>query len=130
MKIGRLKLRENDNENVLINYIRENTADSKKSEVILYRHKLNKAIKDMLALQLGIKIIVDKIRKIYCIDNVKFHFHQVKNLGTFMEVEAIDKDNSFTTEKLKEQCDFYYDYFKIKSEQLEKSSYSDLLLSK
>lgn len=127
VKIGRLKLREADNENVLINYIKENTADSKKSEVILYQHKPNKAIKDMLALEFGIKTVVDKIRKIYSIDNVKFHFDQVKNLGTFMEVEAIDQDNSFTYEKLKEQCDFYFNFFGLSKSDLIEKSYSDLI---
>ncbi len=51
VKIGRLKLREGNIENALINYTRENTADSKKSEVILYQRKPNKALKEMLTLQ-------------------------------------------------------------------------------
>ena len=81
----------------------------------------------MLTLQLGIKTIVDKIRKVYCIDNVKFHFDQVNNLGNFMEVEAIDEDNSFTTEKLKEQCDFYFNFFGLSKSDLIEKSYSDLI---
>lgn len=127
VKIGRLKLREGNIENALINYIRENIADSKKSEVILYQHKPNKALKEMLTLQLGIKIVVDKIRKIYFIDNVKFHFDIVENLGTFMEVEAIDHDNLFTPEKLKEQCDFYFNFFGLAKSNLIEKSYSDLI---
>ena len=127
VKIGRLKLREGNIENALINYIRENTADSKKSEVILYQHEPNKALKEILELQLGIKIVVDKVRKIYFIDNVKFHFDNVKGLGTFMEVEAIDYDNSISLEKLKEQCDYYFSFFELNKSNLIEKSYSDLI---
>ncbi|MFX7156050.1 CYTH domain-containing protein, partial [Acinetobacter baumannii] len=63
--------------------------------------------------QLGVKIIVDKKRKIYFIDNVKFHFDIVENLGTFMEVEAIDNKEEFTIEELKEQCDKYFSFFEL-----------------
>lgn len=78
--------------------------------------------------KLGIKIIVNKKRKIYGIENVILHFDIVENLGAFIEVEAIDENENYTIEELKKQCDYYYDYFKIHPEQIEKLSYSDLLL--
>jgi len=124
---GRLKLREGNIENALINYNRENTADSKLSEVILYKHPSDKALKDILILQFGIKIVVDKRRKIYFIDNVKFHFDVVESLGTFIEVEAIDDADRYTTEELKQQCDHYYQYFGLAQSQLIDQSYSDLI---
>ena len=124
---GRLKLREGNIENALINYNRENTADSKLSEVILYKHQSSKALKDILILQFGIKIVVDKRRRIYFIDNVKFHFDVVEGLGTFIEVEAIDDSDRYTTEALKEQCDHYYRYFGLTPSQLIDKSYSDLM---
>ena len=76
---GRLKLREGNIENSLINYNRENVADTKKSDIILFQHEPDKALKEILTLQLGVKITVDKKRKIYFIDNVKFHFDIVDN---------------------------------------------------
>jgi adenylate cyclase class 2 len=91
---GRLKLREGNIENALINYDRVDTAEAKESTIVLYRHEPNKALKYILTLQLGIKTIVDKTRKIYFINNVKFHFDIVKDLGTFIEVEAIDDSNA------------------------------------
>lgn len=128
---GRLKLREIiGKESKLIDYNRENILGSKKSDILLYTHETNESLKNILSNQLGVKAIIDKKRRIYGIENVKFHFDTVENLGTFIEVEAIDENENYTIEDLKKQCDFYYDYFKIKSEQLEKSSYSDLLLSK
>ncbi len=125
---GRLKLREGTIENALINYDRADTAQAKESQVILYRHENNAALKKILTKQLGVKVVVDKYRKIYFIDNVKFHFDDVKNLGTFIEVEAQDFDNSHTVQELQEQCDKYFEYFDLTEGALIKESYSDLLL--
>ncbi|HNX43257.1 MAG TPA: class IV adenylate cyclase [Bacteroidales bacterium] len=126
---GRLKLREGNIENSLVDYNRENLQDSKKSEVILYRHAPSDSLKSILVHQFGILVVVKKIRKIYFIGNVKFHFDEVENLGSFIEVEAIDDQNKFSDEDLKEQCDYYYRYFGIQKEQLQKLSYSDMLLN-
>jgi adenylate cyclase, class 2 len=124
---GRLKLREGTIENALINYDRENISDSKQSDIILYQHEPNVALKHILTHQLGVKITVDKKRKIYFIDNVKFHFDTVEGLGTFIEVEAIDTNEAFTIDQLKEQCDRYFDYFGLDKGQLVDKSYSDLI---
>jgi adenylate cyclase, class 2 len=126
---GRLKLREGTIENSLIHYDRINTADAKQSNVSLY-HPSDKSLKHVLEKALGIKIVVDKKRKIYFVDNVKFHFDEVKELGSFVEVEAIDKDGSIGLEKLKEQCSFYILLFDIRKEQFIAESYSDLLAKK
>lgn len=126
---GRMKLREGNIENALIHYERENTAGSKSSQVILYQHQPDKNLKAILAKALGIKAVVDKKRKIYFIDNVKFHFDTVQNLGTFIEVEAIDKDESIGKEKLQEQCDFYAAVFGLKQEDFMAVSYSDMIMA-
>jgi predicted adenylyl cyclase CyaB len=125
---GRLKLREGNIENALINYDRENIAGSKKSEIILYQHEPNIALKQILSHQLGVKIIVDKKRKIYFINNVKFHFDLVENLGTFIEVEAIDINNKFTLKELKKQCEKYHDFFELSHNDVIDKSYSDLMM--
>jgi adenylate cyclase class 2 len=127
-KIGRLKLREGNIENSLINYDRENLSGAKESQIILYQHEPNIALKDILKRQLGVKIIVDKKRKIYFIDNVKFHFDIVENLGTFIEVEAIDDKEQYTTEELKELCDKYFAFFELTEQNIIDKSYSDLMM--
>ena len=127
---GRLKLREGNIENSLIHYDRQNTASAKESDIILYRHNPNPALKDILSLQLGIKVVVDKQREIYFIDNVKFHLDIVDGLGTFIEVEAIDDQNAFSIEQLKAQCDQYFQHFGLQPSQLIDKSYSDLILEK
>ena len=127
---GRLKLREGNIENALIHYERENTAGSKSSQVLLYQHQPDENLRALLIKALGIKAVVDKRRKIYFIDNVKFHFDTVQNLGTFIEVEAIDKDGTISKEKLQEQCDFYAALFQINKEDFMAVSYSDMIIPK
>jgi predicted adenylyl cyclase CyaB len=124
---GRLKHREGNIENSLIYYERNNVADSKQSNVLLYHFQPAPSLKEILLKVHGIKVIVNKRRKIYFIDNVKFHFDEVKNLGTFIEVEAINS-GAISVEKLKQQCDFYADFFGIQSGDYESVSYSDLIL--
>ena len=125
---GRLKLREGNIENSLINYDRENISGSKESQIILYQHEPNSALKTILTRQLGVKIVINKKRKIYFIDNIKFHFDLVENLGTFIEVEAIDSSEKFTLEELKNQCDNYFKFFELAEHSIIDKSYSDLLL--
>ncbi len=126
---GRLKLREGNIENALIYYERQNVAGAKQSDVLLYQHQPDKNLKDILVKLHGIKVIVDKRRRIYFVENVKFHFDTVKNLGTFIEVEAIDKSGEIGIEKLKEQCSYYADYCGIKTSDYISLSYSDLILN-
>ena len=128
VKSGRLKLREGKIENALIYYERPDTADSKQSDIILYPHTPDQSLKEMLVKLHGIKVIVDKIRKIYFIDNVKFHFDHVTALGTFVEVEAIDKTGETGIEKLREQCEKYADFFGIQPADYISVSYSDMML--
>ena len=125
---GRLKLREGNIENSLIYYERNNVADSKQSDVLLYQFKPDPSLKEILIKVHGTKVIVDKKRKIYFIDNVKFHFDVVDKLGTFVEVEAINSGN-IPVEKLQEQCRFYADFLEIRDSDYESGSYSDLVLA-
>jgi adenylate cyclase, class 2 len=127
---GRLKLREGNIENALIWYSREDYAGAKQSDILLYKHAPDNALKQILEKLHGIKVIVDKKRKIYYLENVKFHFDTVASLGTFIEVEAIDKEGNIGIEKLKEQIKFYTDFFNIAESDFVKVSYSDLLLEK
>jgi adenylate cyclase class 2 len=127
---GRLKLREGNIENSLIHYERTDAADAKQSDVTLFQTNPDSSLKALLQKALGVKVVIDKERKIYFIDNVKFHFDQVKGLGSFVEVEAIDKDGSIGIEKLKSQCIGYAKLLEIQQEDYMAESYSDMLLAK
>lgn len=127
---GRLKLREGNIENFLIYYERENKEEPKQSDIILFKSPSESSLKPILLNSCGILVIVDKKREIYFIRNVKFHIDTVCDLGTFMEIEAIDSDDSIGREKLLEQCNEYLKLFDISDKDLVSVSYSDLLLAK
>jgi len=127
---GRLKLREGNIENALIYYERPDIADAKQSDIILYTHQPGSSLKDIMTRVNGIKTVVDKRRKIYFIGNVKFHFDTVNELGTFIEVEAIDETGLIGMEKLEEQCRYYSKYFGLTVSDYINRSYSDLILEK
>lgn len=127
---GRLKLRQGNIECHLIFYNRANQAGPKQSNVMLYKPQDATVLKDILIAANGVKVVVDKRRKIFFIDNVKFHIDKVEGLGSFMEIEAIDKDNSIGMDKLHEQCAFYMELLNVEKENLLTNSYSDMLLDK
>ncbi|HVK96764.1 MAG TPA: class IV adenylate cyclase [Flavisolibacter sp.] len=127
---GRLKLREGKIENALIYYERSDSAGAKISNVLLYQHAPDIALKHILIKSNGIKAIVDKTRRIYFLDNVKFHFDTVNNLGTFIEVEAIDKNGTIGIHLLQQQCLRFKGLFKIDDKNLIAESYSDMVLAK
>lgn len=125
---GRLKLREGNIENHLIYYEREDKSGPKKSLVVLYKYNPDQKLKEVLTRSLGVLAVVNKLREIYFIDNVKFHLDNVKGLGYFVEIEAIDEDGSIGSEKLHEQCKHYLKLLNVSKEDLLENSYSDLIL--
>lgn len=124
---GRLKLREGNIENALIHYQRENKSGPKASHVILYQTDPTKKLKQVLTAALNIKVIVRKTREIYFINNVKFHIDEVDGLGSFVEIEAIDKTGTIGEDELMRQCQFYLAELKIEEQDLITLSYSDML---
>ncbi len=126
--IGRLKLREGNIENTLIHYNRPNQAGPKNSEVTYRRLPPKSDLKVVLAAAMGILTVVDKKRGIYFIENVKFHLDEVKNLGAFVEIEAIDETGTIGIDKLKDQCAYYMELFAIQTSDLIEVSYSDLMM--
>ena len=126
---GRLKLREGKIENSLIHYERGDQSGPKQSFVTLFKTEPQTPLKSLLTKSFGVKIIVDKKREIYFIDNVKFHLDEVRGLGSFVEVEAIDLEGNLGKTRLQQQCQQYLEEFNIKPEQLVSCSYSDLLLT-
>lgn len=123
---GRLKLREGNIENHLIYYEREDKRGPKKSRVTLFEFDPKSNLKEILVKALEVLIVVEKQREIYYIDNIKFHLDAVKDLGTFVEIEAASDK---AEERLYAQVREYMKLFGIKEEDLIACSYSDLLLN-
>lgn len=124
---GRLKLREGTIENNLIYYHRPDTKSPKLTDIHLVPMQHPEQMKTLLADALDIQVVVNKKREIYFIDNVKFHIDEVQQLGSFIEIEAIDKDGTIGESTLREQCKHYMKLFNIAEEDLMAESYSDLI---
>ncbi len=127
---GRLKLREGNIENNLIYYERNNQAGPMQSHFNLVKIEDATGFKEVLAQSNGIKVVVEKKREIYYINNVKFHIDEVPGLGSFVEIEAGNMLADLSQAQLKEQCDFYLAAFRIGEEALIDVSYSDMLIEK
>ncbi|MCD4705390.1 CYTH domain-containing protein, partial [bacterium] len=126
---GRLKLREGDIEKNLIFYQRENQKNVKRCDAVIISFPETEQIRDLLTRANEVLVVIDKKREIYFINNVKFHIDQVKDLGSFVEIEAIDEGDYLNEEgKLLQQCQKYLNLFEIKDKDLIDCSYSDLLL--
>lgn len=127
---GRLKLREGTIENNLIHYKRHNQEGPKRSDVILYKSDPKSSLKSLLTAAMGVLTVVDKQREIYFLENVKFHIDQVADLGSFIEIEAIDFAGTYGEQQLIEQCNQYIDLFGLDDSDFVAVSYSDLLIAK
>lgn len=127
---GRLKLREGNIENHLIWYARRDEPGPKRADVLLLATRPGSAIKEILARVLGVRVVVDKRREIYFIDNVKFHVDAVEGLGSFVEIEAQTVAGERSERELLAQCRRYIDLLGIEPGDLVDVSYSDLLLER
>ena len=128
VKNGRLKLRESQIENSLIYYNREDKRDPKKSNAIICKNP-DFLLKNSLINSLEILIRIEKKREIYIFNNVKIHLDEVKDLGCFIEVEAMGKDDD-PEDYLLNKCNYFIDLLNIKKENFVSESYSDLLIKK
>lgn len=126
---GRLKLRKGTIENNLIGYLREDYAGAKESKVGLFATESGSSLEAILTKALGVKVVVDKQRDIYFIKNVKFHVDEVAELGSFIEVEAIDANGTVGRDVLQRQCDHYRGLLGVRDSDVIAVSYSDMLLA-
>ena len=76
------------------------------------REQPRSALKEVLIKSVGVLVVVDKIREIYFIDNVKFHIDVVEGIGSFIEIESIE-NATIGKQKLLDQCAQYLVLFGI-----------------
>jgi adenylate cyclase, class 2 len=126
---GRMKIRQGNIENALIRYQRPDESGPKQSDFDLLELSDAGSLKQILSSALGIKVVVEKKREIFFIENTKFHLDELPVLGSFVEIEASNKTHPYSLEKLGEQCSYYQQQFRIEDIDLVNVSYSDLLLS-
>lgn len=101
---GRLKWRQAAIENLITHY--ERFLDSGIERTIVYRYDLNPSEELIHELKQNHKLIgiTRKQRKIYQLRNVKIHLDKLPNEEEFIELEAIDRDNQFSEDELRNQC--------------------------
>ncbi|HRI20617.1 MAG TPA: class IV adenylate cyclase, partial [Panacibacter sp.] len=121
---GRLKLRRGNIENNLIFYKRNNQKGPKQSDFNLMPVAEPDKLELLLTNALGVKVVVEKKRKIFFLDNIKIHLDEVSGLGSFVEIEAGNIFNpKLTVETLHRQCGALMDHFRINDEDLIEHSY-------
>jgi adenylate cyclase class 2 len=126
---GRLKLREGIFENNLIWYQRPDQEGPKTSHCILYKTEKESVLKNILRDAMGVLVVVEKVREIYLIENIKIHLDRVKGLGSFLEIEARSEPGGLAEEILDRQCRQLMDELGVKADDLLGDSYSDLLMA-
>ena len=126
-KKGKLKLRIGNIENSLIYYDRTEVKGLKNSKITLHKvHGDPHSLLDILSKTQDLIKIIKKQRRIYFIDNVKFHLDRVQGFGTFAEIEAISENNAIEKKTLQEQCLTYMEIFGLNNEMLVDKSYADM----
>ena len=73
----------------LIAYGRPDVPGSRRSDYLLLRLPAESRVDDVLALAAGLDARVEKVRTVFLHDNVRIHVDDVKDLGAFLELEAI-----------------------------------------
>ena len=122
---GRLKLRESSLSGaMLIPYLRSDHSGPKKSDYALLPTDDPILAKHLLAELLGVETVVIKDRDIYLADNVRIHLDHVEGLGSFIEFEAVYRNEA--DEPLEhEKENRLIREFEIASHQLIKNSYRE-----
>ena len=124
---GRFKLRESSLYGaLLIPYLRSDSKGPKSSEYTLIQTPEALKTKNLLSRILGVRGVIEKKREIYVYRNVRIHLDQVKNLGAFIEFEAVvsPHDNESTSHS---NIDYLMNYLKIAEKDLISGAYIDIL---
>jgi len=124
---GRLKLREIDGRSAqLVWYARADRSGPKASDYRLVPVDDPVGLKAALSEALGVRVIVEKRREIFLVDNVRIHLDEVVGLGDFLEFEAVlgpqcdDRDGHLRVDELATK-------FGLAEADLVRGSYADLL---
>jgi adenylate cyclase, class 2 len=124
---GRLKIRRGNIENQLIFYRRNESAELKQSEIVLL--PIDDKLEFVLDNILETIVVVKKARKIFFINNAKFHLDDVEGLGRFVEIEIIDDTGDMPKEQLVKDCEYYVNLLDLRNGGIFiPQSYSDLLM--
>jgi predicted adenylyl cyclase CyaB len=123
---GRLKVRETGKHDELVWYFRGDTLRSKRSDVLMMSLPDVSSVKATLARTLGVKAIVEKVRRVYLRENVRVHVDDVRGLGHFVEIESVGAVKDFP--RLQQQAEEMARVLGLRPNDLIRGSYCDLLM--
>jgi adenylate cyclase class 2 len=131
-RMGRLKLRESSRGYAeLIPYMRPDQKGPKTCHYTVIPVKEPHKVKALLLSLLGLDVAVEKQRDIFLLGNVRIHLDKVKNLGHFLEFEAVfRKDSAQNRKKEKSKVKNLLRVFKVSPRALLKNSYRELVKKK
>jgi len=126
---GRLKLRETEGTQKaqIVYYEREDIPGPKTSRVFILELQEPEFFNNFLHKVLKTKTVVDKTREIYQHQGTQIHLDKVKDLGTFIEFERKTEGTPEAASKDREVLENLMKTLRIKTEDLIRGSYSDLL---
>jgi adenylate cyclase class 2 len=125
---GRLKLREAPPEPAeLIAYARAELAGPKVSLYRIVPVSDHVALVDALADALGVRIVVEKVRRLLLWRNVRIHLDRVTGLGDFVEIEAVATSPG-GLEVERDRVEQLCEALGIADERLVATGYADLLI--
>lgn len=131
-KSGRLKLREINGEKAeLIPYFKDYSLGPMQSNYSVLPTNEPDKLKSILNHILGEFAVVDKKREVFLINNIRIHLDQVKDLGSFIEFEAVYDDSHLENKEIEiQKVNKLMETFGITKENLLDKSYIDYLLAK
>ncbi len=125
---GRLKVRSGRIENALIFYQRSNARRARRSRIEMMLLPRRNSLATILARAFGVRVVVEKSREIYFVGRVKIHLDRLRDLGRFVEVEAISPSGDLR--RIRKQARRFQKLFGIPDRDVVPQSYSDLVLEK
>lgn len=122
---GKLKLRQGTIENLITHY--ERVVEAGIEKTIVYKYDKDPSAEQITRFRQGKKLIgiVEKTRKIYTLNNLKIHLDKMRDGQCFLEIEAIDLENTFTDNELVNQCMELQSKLEISDDDLIMTGYLD-----
>jgi predicted adenylyl cyclase CyaB len=125
---GRLKLRESSlSGGQLVPYLRPDQEGPKRSDYRVIPVEDPASLKALLAEILGVHRVVDKQREIFLFENVRIHLDRVKELGTFLELEAVFDGSAVAEAEQQRKVDWLMKELRVSPGDLLATSYEALL---
>jgi adenylate cyclase class 2 len=127
---GRLKLREQPGEKAeLIFYMRSNENQPRESYYRIYNSPDPELLKNILKKACGLDTVVEKQRTLLMYHNVRIHLDSVRDLGDFLELEAV-MNNTYHQQDAKNNLEKLHTFLKEWELIPESLSYADLIKQK